>query len=79
MDSEELSFNMKQQLWTLALVLALLKTRLNFFYGEMEVDGTLETQSQISTKINHATQQFPMHGSSECFPCDPVEDPYFYQ
>lgn len=44
MGSEELSFNMKQKLWTLAFALALMKTRLDFFHGRMEGDGTLGTQ-----------------------------------
>ena len=39
---------MKQKLWTLAFVLALLMTQLDFFQGRMGGGGTLETQGQIS-------------------------------
>ena len=35
---------MKRKLWLLAFVLALLRTRLDFFYGRVERDGTLKTQ-----------------------------------
>ena len=62
-------------------VLALLRTWLDFFYGDMdraETQGqpTLETQGQISSRINHpTTPQSPTHGSLECFPRDPMEQP----
>ena len=73
--SKGLSFHMRQKFWTLAFVLALLKTRLDFFPGRMEGDGTLVTQGRICTGINHlAAPQSPMHGSLECFPCDPLEE-----
>ena len=47
--SENLSFNVKQKLWTRAFVLALLRTRLDFFHGGMEGDEKLEIQGQVST------------------------------
>lgn len=49
---------MVQKLWTLAYVLALLRTWLDFFHDGTEGDGTLETQGQIPRQINHlATPQ----------------------
>ena len=77
--SKGLSFHMKQKLWTMVLVLALLITRLNFFHGGMKGDGTLETQGQVCTCINHLSTQLPVRGSLECLPCDPVEEPDFHQ
>ena len=47
--SEDLSFNMKQKLWTRAFVLALLRTRLDFFHVRMKGDEKLEIQGQVST------------------------------
>ena len=59
-DSKILSFNMKQELWTVAFVLALLRTQLDFFHGGTGRDGTPETQGQPSSQINHfATPQPP--------------------
>ena len=49
---KELSFNMKQKLWALAFVLALLRSWI-FFHGGTNGDGRLETQGQLFTKINH--------------------------
>lgn len=37
-----LYFNMKQKLWALALILAILKARLDCWHGETDEDGTLE-------------------------------------
>ena len=65
-----LYLNMKQKLWILALILALLKTQLDFFHGGMEGDRALETQraASISTRINHhATSQSPARGSWNTF------------
>ena len=45
--SKGLSFHMRQKFWTLAFVLALLKTRLDSFDGRMEGDGTRETQGWL--------------------------------
>ena len=77
--SKGLSFNRKQKLETLAFVLALLRTRLDFFHGKMDGDKTLKTQGPISTQVNLATAQSPMHGSLDCFPCDPMEEPDFHR
>ena len=38
-----LDFNMKEKLWTLAFVLALPRTTLDFFHGVTEGDGILKT------------------------------------
>lgn len=46
--------------------------------GQWE-DETLETQGFISTRINLATPQSPVHGSVKCFSHDPVEEPNFNQ
>lgn len=70
---------MRQKLWTLAFVLAFLKTQLDFCHHEENRDGTLETQGSISTQINLAIPQSSIHGSLECFPHDPVEEPDFHQ
>ena len=60
---------MKQKIQTLAFVMALLRTELDFFLQGKEGDGALETKGQTSKRIKHfATPQFLMHGSSECFP-----------
>ena len=74
--SKRLSFSMKQKLWTLAFVLASLRTCSNFFHGGTEGDGTLETQGQISTQINHlATPRSPVVcGFLEYFACDLTEE-----
>ena len=73
--SEGLSFNMKQKLCTLAFVLALLNTELDFFHSRKEGDGTLKTQGAacISTRIDLATSQSPVCGSLKYFPHDPTE------
>ena len=66
----------------LAFALALLKRRLELFHGEMEGDGTLETQGAVSlsTQINRlAKPQSPVHGSLERFSYDPVEEPNFHR
>ena len=62
---------MTQELWKLAFVLALLKTRLDFFHGGTHGNGTLETQGQISTWINLATPQSTLRGSLQWFSHDP--------
>ena len=72
-------FNMKQKLWALAFVLALLKTQLNLFHSRVEGDGKLKTQGQISTELKLATSQSPMSGSLECFLHHLVEEPNFHQ
>lgn len=43
---------LEQRLWAVALTLALLKTRLDFFQGRMEEEGTLETQGSNSIQIS---------------------------
>lgn len=35
-------FNMEQKFWEVALTVAQIKTRLDFFHGKMDGDGTLE-------------------------------------
>ena len=50
--SKGLRINMKRNLWTLAFVLTLLKTQLDFSHGRTKGDGTLEAQGQISIQIN---------------------------
>ena len=72
---------MKQKLGTLASALAWLRRRLSFFHGATEADGSLGTQRVASspTQVNRlAMLEFPMHGSSECFPYDSVEEPDFH-
>ena len=39
---------MKRKLWALAFALTLLKSRLDFFHGGTEADGTLEAQGAAS-------------------------------
>ena len=72
---KRLSFDMKLKFWTLVFILALLRTRFNLFHGRTDGDVKLETQgsASISTQINFATLQPPMHGSLECFSHDVVE------
>lgn len=70
--SEGPSFNMKQTLWTLAL----LKIWLDFFHGGTEGDGSWETQGHLS-QINLAIPQSPVRGSVKCFSHDPVKQPDF--
>ena len=72
-----LSFKMKQKLWTLAFVLALPKTLLDFFHSGMDRGGI---QGQPFMLINHLTMpQSPGCGSLEGIPQDPVEEPDFHQ
>ena len=68
---------MKQKLWKLAFVSALLKTRLDCFHGRMDGDGTLEAQeaASISTQINLAIPETPMHGSVNAFLTIPWKSP----
>ena len=73
---------MKQKLWTLAFVWALLIAGLNFSHGGTNRRGTWETQGEasISTQVNHpAAPQSPMYGSWKCFPRSPVDNPHFHQ
>ena len=37
---------MEQNLWEVAFILGLLKTRLDFFHGKMDGNGTLESQER---------------------------------
>lgn len=75
-----LNFTIKQSLWTLALALALMKTKLGFFYRGMNRDGTLKNQGQpfIPARMNPANKP-PAHGSEERFPRDPGKEPDFSQ
>ena len=75
--SKGLSFKMKQKLWTLAFVLALLRTRLDFFHGG--TDGE-DTQGKPFTLMKYIATlpQSSVSGSLELFPCDPVEELNFY-
>ena len=73
-----LRLNTNQKLWTLAFVLSLLGTQLYFFPGEMDRNGTLETQWSFSMQINFTAPQSPECGSWECFSCDPVEKANFH-
>lgn len=77
-EAKGLSFTMKQKLWSLASVLVLLRTGLNFsIVGQREMTHWKPRgAAAISPQINHATPQSPKCGSSECFPCYPVEEPY---
>ena len=70
---------MKQKFWTLPFLLALLKIMPGFFHDGMEENGQLETQGQISTQINLATPQSPMHGSSKYFSHNFMEESDFHQ
>ena len=82
MGSKRPNFNMKQKLWTLAFVWALLIAGLNFSHGGTNRRGTWETQGEasISTQVNHpAAPQSPMYGSWKCFPRSPVDNPHFHQ
>lgn len=65
---------MKQKLWTLAFVWALL----NFFHGQTNKD---ETQGHLSTSTpkNLVTPQSPVCESMKYFPGDPVIEPCFQQ
>ena len=67
---------MKHKLWTLAFVLVLLRTRLDFLYGGTQGNKTFETfrASSISTQINHATPQSPMCRSLKRFSHDLMEE-----
>lgn len=78
MVSKGLGCNMNQTLWTLAFVLALVKTKLDLFHGGTERDGELITRGHpsVSTQINLITPQPPMHGPVKCFSRDPVEEPH---
>lgn len=49
-----LGFKMQQRPWAVVLILALLKTQLDFFHGEMERNGKLRTQGFKSMQINHS-------------------------
>ena len=57
--SEDLSFNMKQKLWTRAFVLALLRTGLDFFHGGME--GDRMTQSPASSVHGVVAEKRQIH------------------
>lgn len=56
---------MKQKLWAMALILALLRANWDFFYGGMEGYGALATQGCNFTQIN-ATQS-PVRVSENSF------------
>ena len=69
---------MWQKLWTLALVLAWLKIRLNLFYGWTDRDETLESQEgnllNFMSSINHTTEPPPPEGvSGSSFLHDPAK------
>ena len=72
---------MKQKLWVLTFVLALLRRQLDFFHGKIDREGTFKTEraASISTSINLVTSHSLMYGSLECFPCDLMEEPNLYQ
>ena len=53
---------MQKELWTLAFVLAMLKTWLDILHGDMDRNGTLKTQGQISIQINCDMPQSPIVG-----------------
>ena len=76
-DSKGLSFNTKQKFWTLAFVLDLLKTQLDF-----SIVGWTEMGHKSSLlfllKKHLATPQSPMHGSMICFSCDPMKEASFH-
>lgn len=56
--------NMEQKLWSLALILALLKTKWDFFLGGTKGNETLETQGWDSTEIKLSTTSHPSMGTS---------------
>lgn len=64
---------MEWKLWTMALILALLKTKLDFSHGGMEGNATLETQGFNFTKIKITHPPVPVSGNS--FPCDITRTP----
>lgn len=66
---------MKQKLWTLAFV----STRLAFFRGGMEGEGTQAPGAGFH-RVNHVvTPQPPTGGSLEGFAGDSVEEPDFHR
>ena len=78
-----LYFNMEQKFCTVAFVLALLKTRPDFFHGQTGGDGTLKSQEgspfNCTSSINHTTEPHPpVRVSGNSFPLAPQE-PHFHQ
>ena len=66
---------MEQKLWTLAFVLALLKTRLGLVHGETDGDGTLRNQEgnplNFTSSIKFTMKPHPpVRVSGNSFPCD---------
>lgn len=64
-----LDFNMEQTLWAVAYILAPLKTRLNFFHGGRDREGTLEGDplnftSSIKLSMKPQENSF-LHGTPE--------------
>lgn len=53
---------MEPRLWTVALILALLKTKWDIFHGKSEGDGMLGTQGFNATEIKLSTVPPPPHG-----------------
>lgn len=62
--------------WATALILALLKTQLDFFLGKTKGNGTLETQGFESTEIKlSATSHPPVRVSENSFSHDITRNP----
>lgn len=60
-----LDFNMEQELWSVAFILAPLKTRLDFFHGETDRDGTLEENPlNFTSLIQLSRKPHPLAGTS---------------
>lgn len=65
--------NVEQKLWAMTLILALLKTQLDFSLGGPEGDGTLETKGLNSSQIN--ISHSPMQVSENSFSPDIARSP----
>lgn len=65
-----LYFNMKQKVWTLALILAIMKAKLEFLHGETDEDGILEGNplNFTSSKKLSMKPHPPMGASGNSFP-----------
>ena len=66
------------QIWTVALILGLMKASLDFFHGGMEAQGnSFDFASDATNKPYHQIL-FSLVGLLECFPVTPQE-PHFHQ
>lgn len=66
---------MKWKIGSMASVLALMKTKLDFCLVDKQMHQKTQRQPSVSTRMKLAIPQSPTRGSVERFPRDPVKEP----